>query len=248
MSNMKSTKTAIQLSDTFSVNQVTYSEPRTNPNGGKTVYIKYNDSFLFFQTPKMPIPFGLSHNQYEEGKTPKYHLDLSFRGKDNNPQVAQFYEAMNSFDQKIIKDAMDHALPWFKKKSITRETVEEFYKPLIKYSKNDKGEIDDRYPPMFRVRVPFRENGFMCDVYDQNKEKITDAIQDVLVKQVTVQVIMQCMGLWFAGNSFGCTWKIIQIQADDPPHNLNSFAFIEQDNKKACSRDESVDSDDDITP
>ena len=93
---------------------VTVSDkPNNMDSGAKYVYVGYNNKNLVVQTPEMDIPFGL--NVYDKGDYPKYSVDLSFKGMENNKSMMAFYNNMNDMDARLISEGMKNSMSWFKK-------------------------------------------------------------------------------------------------------------------------------------
>ena len=59
------------------VGKVSFSDVKTNDNGGKTIYLNYDNHSFIVQTPKMTLPYNMS--VYDKGEYPKYSLEVSFR-------------------------------------------------------------------------------------------------------------------------------------------------------------------------
>merc|ERR1712028_122738 len=55
---------------------------------------------------------------------------------------------------------------------------------------------------------------------------IEGELSEVLVKGAKVQALIQCVGLWFAGGKYGCSWKVLQIKVT-PPQGVSGYSFIE---------------------
>ena len=88
-------KPQIVKSENFNVDHVEYSDPKKLSHGGQAIYVNYEGKPLILQTPKMSMPWGMG--KYD-GDIPKYSLDLSFKGMDNNPSLEAFYTALKSLD------------------------------------------------------------------------------------------------------------------------------------------------------
>ena len=67
------------------VSKLTFSDVKTNSNGGKTVYIN-NGGIFRVQTPIMTLPYDMS---VYEGDYPKYTIEVSFRDMEENPKIAR---------------------------------------------------------------------------------------------------------------------------------------------------------------
>ncbi len=226
----------ITLAKEFDINNVAFSDVRTLDNGGKAVYVSYNKAPLILQTPQMVAPFGMSKWDNEGKSNPKYTIDLSFKGMDKNPNMQAFYNALEALDKKLVEDGYKNQQTWFKgKKYGSQEIVEALYTPLIRHAKDRAtGEITDKYPPTFKLTVPFKDGGFTCEVFDDSRNQID--LANVETKGCKVTAIIQCTGLWFAGGKFGSTWRIIQMKVV-PNATIRGYAFKEVADDKAPDAD-----------
>ena len=216
----------IILAKDFDINNVSFSDVRMLDNGGKIVYVSYNKAPMIIQTPQMTAPFGMSKWDNDGKATPKYTLDLSFKGMDKSPALGSFYEMLKQLDARLVEDGFANQGSWFKgKKYGSKEIVEALYTPLIKHAKDrDTGEITDKYPPTFKATVPFKENKFVCDVYDDARNLVDLSTMETKGSRITA--IIQCMGLWFAGGKFGSSWRIVQMKVA-PSATIRGYAFHE---------------------
>jgi len=226
----------ITLAKEFEIGNVSFSDVRTLDNGGKAVYMSYNKSPLILQTPQMVAPFGMSKWDNEGKSTPKYTIDLSFKAMDKNPNMQAFYNALEALDNKLVEDGFKNQQSWFKgKKYNSKEIVEALYTPLIRHAKDRAtGEITDKYPPTFKLAVPFKDGKFTCEAFDDARNQID--IANVETKGSKVTAIIQCMGLWFAGGKFGSTWRIIQMKIV-PNATIRGYAFKEVADDKVPDED-----------
>jgi len=96
----------------------------------------------------------------------------------------------------------------------------------IKVSKDKNGEPDGKYPPTMKVKIPWRDGSFQCDAYDSNKKLIEDDLSNVLVKGTQVQALIQCVGMWFAGGKYGCSWKVVQMKVT-PAAGIHGYSFLD---------------------
>ena len=71
-------------------NAITFSVPKSLDNGAKLVYVNYNLGRFSVQTPWMTMPWKLG--AYTDGDYPKYSIDLSFKGMDENPDLKGFHD------------------------------------------------------------------------------------------------------------------------------------------------------------
>jgi hypothetical protein len=230
---------SIILPTNLDVSSVTYSAPRNLDFGGRSIYMSLNRSPIVLQTPEMIAPYGVS-NWNDDGKGPdKYSLDLSFKGKEGRPNLNTFFEKMVELDKKLIQDGVDNSMTWLKKKYNSVDVVEALYTPMVKYAKDKTtGEITDKYPPVFKLKIPFVNSAFQCEVYD-NKRKTVDLKQLIdtgAFKGAKVTAIIQCLGIWVAGGKYGCSWKVLQMRVS-PPQTIKGYAFKELEDDKVDDSD-----------
>lgn len=195
---------------------------RTLDNGGKMVYVTYNDKPLVIQTPELQAPYGLSKWD-NDGKNPaKYTLDLSFKGMDSKELVKQFHSALQEFDTKMIQFGLAHSEDWFKKSYKSKEVVEALYTCTLRRSK------DDKYPPTFKMSVPFDHNSeeFRCKVFNKRPPHEQIDLHTANLKGAKVTAIAQCTGVWIAGTKFGTSWRIVQLRVE-PVAKITEYAFKE---------------------
>ena len=238
---------SIILPSNLDVSSVTYSAPRNLDFGGRSIYMSLNRSPIVLQTPEMIAPYGVS-NWNDDGKGPdKYSLDLSFKGKEGRPNLNTFFEKMVELDKKLIQDGVDNSMTWLKKKYNSVDVVEALYTPMVKYAKDKTtGEITDKYPPVFKLKIPFVNSAFQCEVYD-NKRKSVDLKQLIdtgAFKGAKVTAIIQCLGIWVAGGKYGCSWKVLQMRVS-PAQTIQGYAFKELEDDKVDDSD--IEDDDSVS-
>jgi hypothetical protein len=238
----------VMLPEQVSTSAIKYSDAKVLSNGGKSVYVNHDSKILVIQTPKMVCPYGLSRYPLEEevGKETKFTLKLSFRNRESDPAIAQLFTLLKEFDQKLVEDASKNSLSWFKKKSMNVDTLKELYTPLIEMFKDKETlEESDKFPPTFKVKIPFRDGVPDCKIYNAKKEEMVNCnLEEVLAKGCKVQVLMQCMGLWFAGGKFGCSWKAKQIRVVETPATIKDYAFISDGQDEDDEDEDEVSADD----
>ncbi len=219
----------------FDVNAIAYGVPKLNDNGGKSIYVSLNKTPIILQTPEMYAPFGKQKWDTERG-TVKYTLDLSFKGMDSRENLNTFYEKMTAFDNKLIDDALENSFDWLKKKNVSRDVIQALYTKMIRHPVDKAtGEVSTKYPPTFKLSLPFKDNAFTCDVYDRNKNLVD--LNTIETKGSKVTAIIQCLGIWVAAGKFGCTWKVLQMRVV-PPASISGYAFKDVE---PCIDDENSD-------
>jgi len=231
---------SIILPANFDVNAVHYGVPKTNDNGGKSIYLSFNRSPIVLQTPEMYAPFGKQKWENDKGVA-KYTIDLSFKGMEAREQLRVFFEKMSALDEKLVDDAHANAFEWLKKKGVSRDVVKELYTKLVRYPVDrNTGEISNKYPPTFKLTLPWKDGAFQCKVFDTKRSEVD--LNVVETKGARVTAIIQCLGVWVAAGKFGCTWKVLQMRVAPPP-SIKGYAFKEVEND-TVEEDEEDDSDD----
>lgn len=228
----------IKLYSSFDIesfkSKLEYGQPKNLDNGGKIINIYYDGAPLYIQTPVMNTPFGMTKWNIDGGD--KCSIDLSLGNYQSDKKMKHFHSLMEIIDKKLIEDGLTNSTMWFKKKITSEAIVEALYTPLIKYPKDkNTGEITDKYPPTFRVSIPFKDNTYKCKFFKDREEINIDMFETKRSKMV---IIMQCVGIWIAGGKFGCTWKAVQVKVTPPP-SIDNYAFNDEDNT-----DQLVESDD----
>ena len=127
---------AIILGKNFDPSNISYSDVKqVGKQGAKIVYVSLNGKPVILQTPEMSCPFGLSsYNPEQKGSVDKYSIGLSFKGKETNPTLQQFFDNMVAFDNKNISSGVEFSMPWFKAKYSSKEVVSALYSPTVKFA------------------------------------------------------------------------------------------------------------------
>lgn len=222
----------------FNSNIVTYSAPKAGSSGGKSIniYNKNAKSGLRISTPLM-LTWGASDFVDEKtGKgNGKYEMSLQFpNGEYQTEETNAFLRTMMNFEAKIKSDALVNSKDWFGKVHKNSEVVDALYSPMLKYTKDKgTGEPDLTKSPMLKVKIPFYEGVWKCEIYDEEGEPLFPTMinsnktpLDFILKGISVAVIMQCGGIWFANGKFGVTWKLIQAVVQKPKTSISGTCFI----------------------
>lgn len=245
MSNNK----GITLIKNVNMSKLTYGLPRSQDNGAKSIFIAYNGAPLIVQTPRMACPFGLkkwSNDPKKPDQVDKLNLELSFKGFHENAAVRRALEVFQNLDNKLLQDALDNSMMWFKRKYTSTDVVEALYTPMVRHAKDkETGARTDKFPPTLRLNVPHVAGRVACEVYNSSQEVIPD-LAAVETKGAHVRAIIQCTGVWVAGGKFGCAWKVVQLCVE-PPLGISGFAFVDTGSGGAVSDDLDL-QDDDIVP
>ena len=115
------------------------------------VYVNYKGGRFNVQTPWMEVPWDMSC--YDEGPYPKYSMELSFKGMDEDADIRGFHDKFLELEQKIIdegcqeRDGIMNGVSWFKlpKAKCNPDVIASKFGPIVKVSKDkETGEPDGK--------------------------------------------------------------------------------------------------------
>ena len=211
MSSMIQTPSEVQCS------KIEFGPVKVMDNGGKTVSLRYEGRDLKLEAPSLNVPYGV--NVFDKNGPPKYSVDLSFRGAEDNEQVRALQTFFEEFDERMIDAGVENAQKWFKMANPSREVLKAFYTPMIKISRDQQGNPKP-YPPTFKLAFRKRKGAkpdpeglpasespagtFETEFYNGAVKPLAlferdTPIDKVLGKRSQATVIMHCTGIWFAG-------------------------------------------------
>ena len=205
---------------------IKYAKVKVNNSGGKSVGIlnAATNSVLNLQTPLM-LTWGVNENTDKKtGEVQSYSMALQFPSDEyKTPQVSKFFAAMQAFESKVKRDAIANSKEWFGK-AMSAEVINAIFNPVLSYSKNPTtGEPDHTKNPTLRVKLPFYDGNWKdIEIYDSNSNALFPnsdgkTPKDIIVKGSDAALIITCGGLWFAGGSFGVTWRLTQAVLKPKP-------------------------------
>jgi hypothetical protein len=205
---------------------VKYAKVKVNNSGGKSVGIlnAATNTALNLQTPLM-LTWGVNENTDKKtGEVQSYSMALQFPSDEyKTPSVSKFFAAMQAFEAKVKRDAITNAKEWFGK-AMSAEVINAIFNPVLSYSKNPAtGEPDHTKNPTLRVKLPFYDGEWKgIEIYDSNNTALFPSSdgkspKDIITKGSDAALIITCGGLWFAGGSFGVTWRLVQAVLKPKP-------------------------------
>ncbi len=188
-------------------------KPKQLDNGSKFLWVGYKNSKLSLQTPRMNVAFNMG--VYDKGEYPKYSVELSFGGMESDSALQKFHDNLEAMDEYLIDQGVANSMAWFKAKNSSRDVVEAKYSRMIKTpTDKDSGEVLTQYPKRLRLKIPFYDGKFGCEVFDKSGNKIEAPMEEILVRGTRVKAIIECVGLWIASASYMCQWKVVRMEAD----------------------------------
>jgi hypothetical protein len=230
----------IVLAKNFKVDLLKFGDVNKNSMGGKVVYMNNDgNKKVTLQTPMLSAPFGIGVWTDDSTGAQKFSIDISFKGKDEDDKINNFYEIMKSIDEKLVDMGVENSKEWFGKK-MKKEVVEELYRPLIKQSKEP-----EKYAPTMKLKLQSNTKGdITCEIFDHNKLKTSS---DAITNGSKIQVIIECASVWFVNKQFGITWRALIIRVAKA-EKITGFSFIQDDDESeedVTDEEEIVEADED---
>ena len=219
------------------ISAISFSEPKVLDNGAKLIYVNNKGGKFMIQTPWMELPWTMSC--FNEGPYPKYSIDMSFRGVDENVDLQRFYDKIEQLDNRIIQYGIDNSVQLFKIKNASEDVVRAKYNTIIKLSKDkETGEPDGKYPASFKLKVPQRNDVWECSVKEKNGEFLDinnsdgeHILEDILVKNCKMRAIIQCVGIWVASGNYMCQWKLVTAEVESIAAKETESFIVDSDNE-----------------
>jgi hypothetical protein len=216
-----------------------FAPPKQMGHGGFSVRVEVFDedsgrcSPLIIQAPPLSLPFGLEEKTLQNGvRTFKAPLNFptvrmdpvkgTFFGDEETLKFMQFIQAVDKCNK---NQAYEQCKTWFKKEK-SREIIEDNY--------NDNLYIGDKvrtgeYSPIFSPKIPyyadkdsFKTKFYSLDICDKDDAEFstseglhyqtnTASFGDFPTSVRKCIPLLETTGLWFGNNSFGMSFRLIQI-------------------------------------
>jgi len=224
---------------------IKYAKVKVNNSGGKSVGIlnAVTNAALNIQTPLM-LTWGVNENTDKKtGEVQSYTMALQFPAAEyRSAKVGKFFEAVQAFEAKVKRDAITNSKEWFGK-AMSAEVIGAIFNPMLSYSKNPQtGEPDLTKNPTFRVKLPFYDGEWKgIEIYDSNQNALFPNAEgktpkDLITKGSDAALIITCGGLWFAGGSFGVTWRLVQaVLKPKPSLSGRCHILLDEDEQRRIS-------------
>ena len=216
-----STNPEILNGKTLTTDQWSYGKTKVNKSGGKNVPLRNTSTkkTLYLSTPLM-LTWGVNENDFNGDGKFNYDMSLQFpREQDSNFNEATqgFLSGLKELESQIKADAVTNSKDWFNKSKMSAEVVDALWSPMLKYPKNQAtGEADTSRAPTLRVKLPYWDEQFTCELYDTSGEQVfpdessDNSPKDLVQKGQNVALVIECGGIWFANGKFGVTWRLLQ--------------------------------------
>ena len=213
----------------FNSQNIMYSQPKVNSQGGKSVNIlnKQSRSYLSLSTPLM-LTWGAQEGM-DQAKNPtgKFTMSLQFPSSDySNADAEAFLTSMRALEAKIKADALTYSKEWFGKTITSPDVMDEKFNVMLRHPKKEKGsaEPDLSKPPTLTVKVPCWKGVWQSEIYDEEGEPLFlkgkspahVSPLDFLKPKTHVICLIQCGGLWFVNGKVSITWNLKQAIVQKP--------------------------------
>jgi len=212
---------------TFNISDIDITAPKLNKSGGKSANILFKPSkkSLYINMTVPMLTWGASMFKDPQSGKETYDMSIQFPRKDySTPDTDTLLAKFQELEKYIKGEAVKNSMAWFNKKTMTPEVIEALWTPMLKYSKDPQtGEQDMTKAPTLKVKLPFWDGKFNCEIYDPQgtmlypDENACSSPMELIPKGVNIVAIVQCGGLWFANGKFGCTWRLFQTVVQPKP-------------------------------
>lgn len=204
------------LHSSFEPERLVFGAVEKTKAGGKIVNLSYPGlRRLQMQTPIVSLPFGINKPYLDGGEVQSLSLDLSFRGHDSKPHMANFLAKMRAMDEAVLRAAVQNSKDWFGKQ-MSEEIVREFFRPLVREGK-------EPYPPTMKVKVPMYNGIPNANIFSEAKEAVA---LEYITKGTQAKFLLEATSVWFVARNFGVTWRLKQALVVSRPNNGNECAFL----------------------
>lgn len=233
-----STTAVIHASD-VQIENVSFSEPKVNKQGGKAVQLKYGGQNLQLRLPKTGFPAGLVQREDPNSGT-TYTLIASLKGCDpyakdrsEDPTMGPLYNFMKDLQEKLIEWATENSPKLFGKKR-SAESVNDSFKSILSVSTDKVGDEyvpNGKYPPSLRFKIPVYDGRVDMDVVDNDLNPIMltpDSLKSVFQKRVEANLVVVA-SVYVIGQSFGVAWKVKHGQVFQPSRLTAASIFEKQE-------------------
>jgi len=217
----------------FDASAISFGELKTLQSGAKAVNLNYEGRPLVMQVSNLDVPYGLN-TEDKYGPT-KYSVNLSLREYESNPKTKAVFEALQSLDDRVTTECVEKN--WLRKPGMTQQILKQMklFKPTVKFSEDENGNRKP-YPPTVKVALRKKNDKFETVFYDQDKKEIKDvAIEDLIVKRMTVTALIECTGVWISSVGCGLSWKVKQLKVVSKPDGVGrGYGFVDEDEAPAA--------------
>ena len=237
---------------TFTADDFTFSKPKINKSGGKSVNITNVASKTYFTiTTPLMLTWGVSEFVDDQTGRKSYDMSLQFpREEYATPETTEFLAKLVEFENSIKNHVQENSKSLLNKAKVSSEVVEALFHPMLRYPKDQAtGEPDLTRSPTLRVKLSYWEDAFDCEIYDMKQTQLFPnetgvGPMELIPKAINLATIIRCGGLWFANGKFGVTWRLVQAMVK-PRATLKGRCFIQLSDSDKSRLEKQADDEDD---
>ena len=136
MTDTTAQKMIVDATSFNSETDYTYTKPKVNPSGGKSIGIinSKSNKGLYLSTPLM-LTWGVNEYVDEKSGRRTYDMTLQFPKDEYKTELLeQFLTNMQKFEERLKRDAVKHSKEWMNKTTMSAEVVEALWTPNAKVS------------------------------------------------------------------------------------------------------------------
>jgi hypothetical protein len=234
---------------TLDLSKITFSDVKTDNHGRKMVFVNYDGGKIIVQTPKMYVPNGIKRwrkKDATDNKDDSFEMELSFSGEDKNPDISEFHNKMEQFDELVKKQIIAHSKEWLGKPKVSMELVENaFYSPTVRVPMDKEGNILE-YPSRVRAKLD-RERTIGDDftgrflsykkpatpvlMFDESKtllEMNEDNFESIVPKGSQVVSVLELVYLTIT-TKVSAKWKLVQARVSRNQQTITGYAMIDDE-------------------
>ena len=250
---MSSSDTQIVCATKLTASDYSYAKPTVNKSGGKSIRVTSGNGkgSLLLSTPLM-LTWGVNEYVDEQTGRRSYDLSLQFPKEEyNTPQAEAFLKNIIDFQNQLKKDAIKHSKEWMNKAKMSDEVIDALFHPIVRYPKDpDTGEPDTTRAPTFRIKLPYWDDKFDCEIYDMGENVLfpnDDSVYpiDLIPKGTMIATVLRCGGIWNANGKIGCTWKLVQAVVQ-PRASLKGRCLITLSGDEKAALQKQAEKEDDV--
>lgn len=197
-----------KLASEFKNDDVHFHVPTFTDKGQKNVSLSYDKVSTSYA--------NRIHLQLCKDTSPlraKWNLSVPREGDDTKRRNLEILldndtllETFKSFDEYIMKYALDHSREWFKK-DLNKDQIEARYKAIVKEPKEN--ETLNYF--IMKVNCPPADRCTPIKRIESDGKTLVDGSIDDLTKDAEIVPIISISGIWFMSDSFGVSLSASKI-------------------------------------
>ena len=152
----------------------------------------------------------------DDEKLPKMKQIREFvPSKDHpNQEVLEFTKFLQGLDKKNKLETLKNIQKWLKK-SYSKETIDTFYKSIIK-----SNSLPEQYAPLLPCNCIYSRDTFITGFFDANGKQIREKEKILSIpKYAQVVPLIRTEGLWFIHNGLGMKFRCEQMMIFNSANN-----------------------------